>query len=81
MDATGSTRDRVSISLTGSEGLVLSHALDQWQSDGTISRLDDAAKRVLADLTAVLEPLNEDILSSDYGKALEQARAEVLCAP
>jgi hypothetical protein len=78
MDATGSTSETVAISLSGSEAMVLAHALGEWENDGTLERLDDAAKRVLFDLAAALEPLVDDAFSVDYHHALERARGQVL---
>jgi len=78
MDASGSTTDHVTVSLSRSEALVLADALGRWETDGTIAALEPAASRAMFDLAAALEPLVEVAFSDDYDAHLQRARAEVL---
>jgi hypothetical protein len=78
MEASGSTADRVTLELTGSEAFVLSDALARLEGDGTFARCDDADRRVFLDVAAVLEPTVVAAFSADYADCLERARAAVL---
>ncbi len=81
MNASGSTSNAVTITLTGDEALVLSDALSGWQSSGDLDRLagdDTAARLLLLDLTASLEPLVEVAFSDDYADHVRKARSGLL---
>jgi predicted DNA-binding transcriptional regulator YafY len=78
VDASGSTSEQVTVVLTGAEAFVLSDALATWERTGTIAVDDQAAVRLLHDLSAVLEPVVEDAFSPDYADHLSQARRTVL---
>jgi len=81
MDATGSTGDEVTIRLGGSEALVLFHSLSEWEENGMLREItaaDLAARQIVLDLVASLEPLVDVAFPTDYAECVERARAEVL---
>jgi hypothetical protein len=80
MEATGSTNVQVVVTLTGSEALVLSDVLARWDADGTTTALGPAARRVVQEMTAVLEPTIDPAFSADYANYLRRAQEEVLSA-
>jgi hypothetical protein len=78
VDASGSTSDGVTIQLTGAEALVLSDALAIWERTGSIGADDAATRRLIQDLTAVLEPVVDVAFSPDYADHLRRARQAVI---
>jgi len=74
VDARGSTSDGVTIQLTSADALVLSDALAIWERTGSIAADDAATRRVMQDLTAVLEPVVDVAFSPDYADHLRRAR-------
>ena len=81
MEVGGSTRDSVTIRLSGDEALVLSDALATWELDGKLERLTEsnrAVRRVLSDLTAALEPAVDEAFEVDYAERVRRAQSGVL---
>jgi hypothetical protein len=78
VDADGSTAAHVTVRFTGAEALVLVDALSAWQQSGALPGDDPATRRVLTDLLAVIEPLDDFAFAPDYAERLHQARASVL---
>lgn len=75
-----SDRPPVTLSLRYEEVVVLAEMLARWDRDGTIASLpfeDQAEQRVLWDLAASLDPLVDEVFSTDYVTAVAAARAAV----
>lgn len=70
----------VTLSIPYAKVVVLSDMLDRWERDGTANSLpfeDQAEQRVLWNLTARLEPLADEVFSSNYEEVVTAARAAV----
>jgi hypothetical protein len=75
-----SDRPLITLQLRHDEVVVLADLLGRWERDGTFDSLpflDQAEQRVLWDLTASLEPLVGEVLSTDYAAAVAAARDNV----
>ena len=68
---------RVKLELTGDEALVLYEWLTRFNQRDDVEFADQAEKRVLFDLEAMLEKVLVVPLQSDYAETLSQARSNV----
>jgi hypothetical protein len=71
----------VTLKLSYAEAVVLSDMLSRWERDGTQERLpfeDQAEQRVVWDLTAVFEPLIDEVFdASGYESVVSYSRWQV----
>ncbi len=82
MDATKQTPSGdINLTLSYSEAVVLAEMLWRWERDGTQERIDfedQAEQRVLWDLTALFEPLIDEVLDKDgYASVVAHSRWQV----
>lgn len=82
MDATKETSSGdINLTLSYSEAVVLAEMLWRWERDGTQERInfeDQAEQRVLWDLTALFEPLIDEVLDKDgYASVVAESRRQV----
>jgi len=81
MDARKEQSTDINLRLTYEEAVVLAEMLWRWERDGTTERLpveDQAEQRVLWDLTAIFEPLIDEVFDKDgYERVLAHSRWKV----
>jgi hypothetical protein len=77
MDAYRTDDRTVVITLEYQEAVVLSDLLHRWELAATRDFEHPAETRLLNDLTAVFEPLIDEVFSNDYGQVVEDARNSV----
>ncbi len=82
MDATKQTPSGdINLTLSYSEAVVLAELLWRWERDGTQDGFafeDQAEQRVLWDLTAVFEPLIDEVFDKDgYASVVAHSRWQV----
>jgi hypothetical protein len=70
----------VTLTLSYAEAVVLADMLWRWERDGTQERIpieDQAEQRILWDLTALFEPLIDEVVGGPYDSVVAHSRSIV----
>lgn len=70
----------VTLTLSYAEAVVLADMLWRWERDGTQEGLpveDQAEQRILWDLTALFEPLIDEVVDGSYDSVVAHSRSTV----